>query len=217
MFHKNTITMNISDYLSKQLQTGEDVVQVIRRHPATMFPAVGGGAMIVLVDFFFIAWWFKHQWGGIAFIIMVLLGILCIIRGVYIWSHNILAITNKRVIDIDQRGFFERNVSETTYDKVQDVRYTIRGFWPTILRFGTIVVQTAGTTTNLELDAVQHPVDVQRLITDLQQQSQIQPNQDVSASELLGVVEKLKAEIGEDGVARLLNKAEKKNNGHAQT
>jgi len=208
--------MNISDYLSKQLQTGEDVVQIVRRHPATMFPMVGGGAAVILLDFFFIAWWFKHQWGAIAFSVMALLGILFIIRGVYIWSNNILAVTNKRVIDIDQRGFFERNVAETTYDKVQDVRYTIRGFWPTILRFGTIVVQTAGSTTNLELDAVQRPVDLQRLITDLQHQSQMKPNQDVSASELLGVVEKLKAEIGADGVAQLLNKAGKKNNGQTK-
>lgn len=209
--------MNISDYLSKQLQTGEDVIQVVRRHPATMFPMVGGGAVVILLDFFFIAWWFKHQWGGIAFAVTALLGVLLIIRGVYIWSHNILAVTNKRVIDIDQRGFFERNVAETTYDKVQDVRYTIRGFWPTVLRFGTIVVQTAGTTTNLELDAVQHPVDLQRLITDLQHQSQMKPNQDVSASELLGVVEKLKAEIGEDGVAKLLSSTGKKKHGQAQT
>lgn len=217
MFHTNRTTMNISEYLSKQLQSGEDVVQVVRRHPFTLVPSVGGGGVLILLDFFFIAWWFRHhQWGVFGFIAVVVIGLVLIIRGVYLWSNNVLAVTNKRVIDIDQRGFFERNVAETTYDKVQDVRYTIRGFWPTMMRYGTLVVQTAGTTTNLELDAVQHPVDLQRLITDLQRQSEIKPNQDVSASELLGVVERLKEELGEDGVARLLKNRSPQSHGQTK-
>ncbi len=209
--------MNISEYLSKQLQPGEDLVQVVRRHPATMTPSVGGGALLILLDFFFIAWWFRHhQWGAIGFVVMAVVGILLIIRGVYLWSHNVLAVTTKRVIDIDQRGLFERNVAETTYEKIQDVRYTIRGLWPTLLHFGTIVVQTAGTTTNLELNAVQHPVELQRLISDLQHQSQAKPNQDLTATELLGVVDRLKQELGEEGVAKLLENSAQKNHGQAE-
>lgn len=209
--------MNISDYLSKQLQNGEDVVQVVRRHPATMFPSVGSGGILILLDFFFIAWWFRHQqWGALGFVLLLVIGLMMIVRGLYLWSHNVLAVTNKRVIDIDQRGLFERNVAETSFDKIQDVRYTIRGFWPTIFRFGTLVVQTAGSTTNLELDAVQHPVELQRLITDLQHQAQSDRGRDVSASELLGVVERLKTELGADGVARLLKSSSSQTNGQAK-
>ncbi len=206
MFHNLYKQMNISDYLSKQLQSGEDLVQVIRRHPITMFPAIGGGGFIILLDFFFIAWWFKHhQWGALGFFALAILGVSFIVRGVYIWSHNVLAVTTKRVIDIDQQGFFERHVAETTYDKIQDVRYTIRGFWPTILRFGTVLVQTAGTTTNLEMDAVRRPVDVQRLITDLQQASLSKNSTLDSAQKLSKVVDQLKAELGEDEAARVIN------------
>lgn len=208
--------MNISDYLSKQLQTGEEVVQVVRRHPFTMVSSVGGGGLMILLDFFFIAWWFRHQqWGVIGFFAIAVIGLLIIIRGVYLWSNNVLAVTTKRVVDIDQRGFFERHVAEATFDKIQDVRYTIRGFWATIMRFGTLVVQTAGTTTNLEIEAVRRPVELQRMITDLQHQSQVAPA-DVSATELLGVVERLKAEIGADGVARLLNSTSDRNHGQTK-
>lgn len=200
--------MNISDYLSKQLQSGEEVVQVIKRHPITLVPALGFGAILILIDFFLVAWWFQHrQWGVYGFFGLAAIGLGAMIRSWYIWSHNMLAITTKRVIDIDQRGFFERNVAETTYAKIEDVRYTIRGLWPTLFRFGTIVVQTAGSTTNLELEGVRRPMDVQQLITDLQREQEQTGTSDVSAAELLKVVSRLKDELGPDGVERVLRKS----------
>lgn len=199
--------MNISDYINKQLQSGEEVSRIVRSHPMTLFPSVGIGAMLILIDFFLVAWWFRHNvWGAAGFAVTAVIGIMIIIRGVYVWRNNVLAITNQRVIDIDQRGFFERNVAEVGYDKIQDVRYTIRGFWPTIFRFGTIVVQTAGEATNIELSAVQHPVEVQRLITDLQRQSRPQASKDMTAAELLTVVDRLKQELGPEKIDQLLRK-----------
>lgn len=206
--------MNISNYLSKQLQVGEDVVHIVRRHPATMVPSVGVGALLVILDFFLIAWWFQHgRWGSIGFMGVLVIAIWCGIRGMYLWSNNILAITTQRVIDIDQRGVFERHVAEATYDKIQDVRYTIRGLWPTIFRFGTVVLQTAGSTTNLELNAVRRPMDVQQLITEQQRLVQDRPSTDVTAEEFIGVVDRLKAEIGEEGIAELLRRKHRNKNG----
>lgn len=199
--------MNISDYISKQLQTGEEVARIVRAHPLALFPSAGAGGLLLLVDFFLVAWWFKHHtWGLAGFALTAVIGIWIIIRGVYVWRNNVFAITSQRVIDIDQHGFFERNVAEAGYDKIQDVRYTIRGVWPTLFRFGTIVVQTAGSTTNLELTSVQHPVDVQRLITDMQRQSRPQTTNDMTAAELLTVVDRLKEELGPEKIDRLLRK-----------
>lgn len=202
--------MNISDYLTKQLQPGEELVRMVRRHAVTMVPAVGLGAVLLLVDFFLVAWWFQHRsWGGFGFGGLMLISALMIFRGVYGWRHNVLAITTRRVIDIDQRGFFERNVAETTFEKIQDVRYTIRGFWPTLLRFGTIIIQTAGSSTNLELESVHHPVELQQLIIDLQRQSHGQGNSDVSAQEFLKLIDRLRDELGEEGVERLLQQRQR--------
>ncbi len=205
--------MNISDYLTKQLQSGEDLIRVVRRHPATLFPSVGLGSFIILLDFFLVTWWFRHhQWGVIGFSLVVVFGIIVLVRGIYSWSHNVLAVTSDRVIDINQHGFFERNVTEATYDKIQDVRYTIRGLWPTLFRFGTIVVQTANATTPLELADVQHPAELQQLITDIQRQSTAQRgNGNVTAAELLHVVDRLKREIGPEGVDRVLRQSAMKN------
>ncbi len=206
--------MNLTDYLTRQLKTGEAIVQIVRRHPATMIPAVGGGGLVAVIDFFLLAWWFRHHgWGALGFIAMLVISAWLVIRGIYLWRHNAMAVTNQRVIDIDQRGFFERHVAEATYDKIQDVRYTIRGLWPTIFRFGQIEMQTAGNSTNLEMDAISKPMEFQQLVTDLQRQAQAKQPSDLTANELLTVVERLKDQLGPDGVERLLRKQPPLKNG----
>lgn len=162
--------MNIDSYLSKQTQEGEEVVRVVRRHPALMSPALIGAACLLLLDFFLISWWWRHAgWGPALFMLGVVIAAWVVTRTVYIWRNNILVVTSFRIIDVDQRGLFERHVAEAALAKVQDVRYTVKGMWPTLLSIGTLVVQTAGTTTNLEISGLHHPVELQRLITDLQQ------------------------------------------------
>lgn len=206
--------MNITDYISKQLQAGEEVVTVVRRHPATLIPGLLLGGGLTLIDFFLVAWWFRHGgWGVIGFLLLLVVGTILVIRTIFIWSHNAMAVTTHRVIDIDQRGMFERNVAEATYDKVQDVRYTVRGLWSTLFHFGTIVVQTAGNTTNLELEAVRNPVELQQIITDTQRRRQSAQPDDVSATELLKVVDRLKRDLGPDGLDRLLRQ---RNSPHGQ-
>ncbi len=63
------------------------------------------------------------------------------------WTDHYLdlwAITNKRVILVDQRGFFHRFVSSFRLERLQDMNIEVNGVIPTLLDFGTIEAQTAG-------------------------------------------------------------------------
>lgn len=53
-------------------------------------------------------------------------------------------LTDKRLIDIEQTGLFQREVSEIPLFRIQDMTVSIPGFTATFLKFGTITVQTAG-------------------------------------------------------------------------
>lgn len=53
-------------------------------------------------------------------------------------------ITNERIIDIEQNGLFQRSISEFMLDKVQDITVEIPDFMATILKYGNIIIQTAG-------------------------------------------------------------------------
>lgn len=53
-------------------------------------------------------------------------------------------ITSERIIDIEQQGLFNREVSEIPLQSVEDVTIEIKGIIETFLKFGTIRIQTAG-------------------------------------------------------------------------
>jgi uncharacterized membrane protein YdbT with pleckstrin-like domain len=64
-----------------------------------------------------------------------------------IWTDyylDIWIITSKRIIDVEQKGLFNRSISEFSLANVQDVTIEINGIVETLLKFGDLNVQTAG-------------------------------------------------------------------------
>jgi len=197
--------MNLDIYLSKQLKEGEELVRIVRRHPVVLVPAVGLGVILLLLNFFLISWWFQHSFLGIlGFITLLIISTVLIIRGWYIWNRTVLVVTDRRLIDINQRGLFEHHVAESSYQKIQDVRYTVKGVWQTMFDFGAVIVQTAGNATNLELHGVRHPVTIQQLISDIQQRTG-PGDQPLNAQELVKLLDQFKNELGSDRFNQVIN------------
>ena len=191
--------MSLRDHLTTRLKPGEAEVEAVRPHPITLVPNVGLGVILLLLDFFLVAWWFQWQaWGALAFAFVLVIAALLIARGIYEWLHNILLITTSRIIDVSQRGFFRRTVAEASYDKIQDVRYTVSGVWQTLFQFGSVVVQTAGTNTTLDIWGIRNPEEIQRLITDTQAAARSSTTDKLSADELLALVNRLKRHLGQE-------------------
>ncbi len=64
-----------------------------------------------------------------------------------IWTNyylDVLTITNRRVILINQKGFFRRNVASFRLERLQDMNVEINGLLATLLDFGTLNAETAG-------------------------------------------------------------------------
>jgi len=66
-------------------------------------------------------------------------------------------VTTERIIDIDQRGFFIRKLSEIDLNRVQDISVKTTGFLGTILDYGDIEIQSAGTVNKFHFRQVAHP------------------------------------------------------------
>ena len=73
-------------------------------------------------------------------------------------------ITTKRIIDLNQKNIFTRDVTEIWLDKVQDVTLKVDGIIPSLLHFGTVRVQTASETKGFSLHGVADPYKVQEII-----------------------------------------------------
>lgn len=81
-------------------------------------------------------------------------------------------VTNERIININQRGFFNREISELKLTKIQDVTSEIVGFVPTILGYGDIYVQTAAEVERFKFSQIPNPNEVKNIIVQLQEKEQ---------------------------------------------
>ncbi len=89
-----------------------------------------GRSIYSLVTFFYIAWIF----------------ILWMI-GFVLWTDYYLdtwIVTSDKVINVEQKGLFRREISILHIDKIQDVTSDVRGAIKTFINYGDVKVQTAG-------------------------------------------------------------------------
>ncbi len=96
-----------------------------------VFPIAFDAQYVYSYELFFSAMWFLVVW--ILFFIML--------TDYYL---DVLRITNKRVIDVDQRGFFNRNIATMPISNIQDITIDSVGFFATILHYGTVKIQSSG-------------------------------------------------------------------------
>lgn len=75
-------------------------------------------------------------------ILLVLLTHFTLVFHKYYLSVEI--VTTDRIIDIDQKSLFQREVNELPIENIEDVTYRQNGFWGTLFNFGDVIVQTAG-------------------------------------------------------------------------
>ena len=92
---------------------------------------------------------------------------------------DVWIITNERIIDIQQRGFFSRVISEHKLFRIQDVTSEVHGFFPTMLRFGDVHVQTAGAKQRFHFDEIPHPTKIRDIIIKLVQRKKKEMQQEI--------------------------------------
>lgn len=84
-----------------------------------------------------------------------------------IWTDyylDIWIVTDSRIINIDQKGLFNREVSTLRMERIQDVTFEIHGIVATILGFGNVHVQTAGESEEFLIKGIKNPEHVKRKI-----------------------------------------------------
>ena len=85
-----------------------------------------------------------------------------------IWTDyylDILILTNKHVIDVEQKGLFSRELSTFRLDKIQDVTAEANGMIQTFFSFGTIHIQTAGEDQDFVIRGIPKPFEVKHNIS----------------------------------------------------
>ncbi len=105
---------------------------------------------------------------GSGFLLLMLVLILIEFFDFYFDLH---IVTDRRVVDIDQRRLFDRQIAKLLLEDVQDVETSVKGILPTFFNYGDVTIQTAGTKPNFIFNQIQHPKEVAAIILDLSEQT----------------------------------------------
>ncbi len=163
------------------LHPNEEILLTVRRHWFRVaLEAVGLGGLFILMVLLVlvgevIVWALPTTLvsGGMAgmlgLFIVAAVGLLLWMRFFSVWSDHWLDVwilTNRRIIDVEQKGFFIREVSSFPLERIQDVTYEVSGLIATWLDFGNVRIQTASISDDFIMKQVPHPSAVKDALMD---------------------------------------------------
>ena len=92
------------------------------------------------------------------------LGLLLFGYHYLIWRYTIFVLTNQRLRQITQQGFFGSDVVELKLSKIHNISYNIPGFTGEIFGFGTLIIRTY--VGDLTIRNVAHPDKIYNILQD---------------------------------------------------
>lgn len=157
-------TNNQKKHFDDQLD-GEEVLFVFRKHPIIMRKGLVVGMvalMLSVVPSLFIPEYYI-LFGGLA--LGFVLCFLIILPSWITWHFSVFVITDKRLLQITQKGLWSKSVVDIGLNQIQMVNYQVAGFNETVLGFGTIMMQTY--VGDLVIHEVHHPEKIQRKVLEI--------------------------------------------------
>lgn len=170
-----------------KLDEGENIVRVLRRHYWVILPTIFVIIFLAIFPLIFISLissdflpidqifknmvdGFLNEWNFKIFAYSLYLLLLWVFFFIE-WTDyylDVWVITDRRIVDIEQKGFFHREITSFNYEQIQDITVETKGFIETLFRFGTLHVQTAGIGRDIIINHAANPEEARLLILGLQ-------------------------------------------------
>ena len=112
-----------------------------------------------------------------AFQLLVLVIFLAAVLDFY---YDLIVVTDRRLVEVDQELLFFRRISELPLEEVEDVTSLTEGFLSDVFGYGTVEVQTAGTEDKFIATNIYAPREVTAIILNLSEQVKKGTPQDTS-------------------------------------
>ena len=164
MIKKLLSLFSISHQTFEGKKSYENVVALLYRHWFVFVSKLLVYAFLLLLPF--VVWIFIDPYlnnFGLDDVFLFLIGVY-----VFIWWLSLFyaltmyfldtwIVTDHRVLDNKQHGFFNRSISELHLSRIQDISVKVSGFIATFLDFGNLEIQTAGTEPKFFFKDIPHP------------------------------------------------------------
>lgn len=144
--------------------TGERLLFVFRRHIIAMRKGFYG----LLIPFALLSIppliWSSQLELFLLPIVGFIIGLIIFFYHFMMWYFTVYIVTNERIRQVTQKGFFGKDVVELRLSKIQNLSYNIPGFSGEVFKFGTIVIQTF--VGDLVIHKVEHPNEIYNKLQD---------------------------------------------------
>ena len=172
---------NLPMFIDNQIpnrQKEEKLILFLRRHPAILagkwlyFILLG---LIPLAIYFFLLYFqpqilrniIAHA-GLLLFASVYYVFILLFFFSAFIDFYlDVWIVTDQRIINIEQKGLFNRVIAEHSLDKIQDVSGEQKGIFQTLFSYGSVHIQTAGEVQRFIFFQVKNPFEIIRVLNNL--------------------------------------------------
>lgn len=153
----------------------ENTVLTFRRHPITLIPLLMTSIVLFALPpgAYFLFQTFRPELFAEqpAFVVFLLIASAFFLGGwLYTFQSfidywlDVFILTDKRILDIEQKGLFNRTVSELRLYRTQDVTAEVKGVLNSIFDYGSVYIQTAGETERFHFQDIPHPNNVAKMI-----------------------------------------------------
>ena len=148
---------------------GEQLLFIFRRH----IIAMRKGFYLLLIPFALLSIPPLIWQSNLALFLLPLaglgIGLILFAYHFMMWYFTVYIVSDQRIRQVTQRGFFGKDVVELRLSKIQNISYTIPGFTGEVFKFGTIVIQTF--VGDLVIRMVEHPDKIYNKLQDAVEQA----------------------------------------------
>lgn len=150
----------------------EKIILVLRQHPITQFKNI----LFLFLAIFFLPWllnvsgllaFFPNRFIFAFYIFLFVLFLGMSLRCFLLWFFNVYIITDERIIDVDFLSMIYKNISTAKIENIEDITKKTSGLVPSLLDYGSILIQTAASKNEIEFENVPHPAKVVKLLNEL--------------------------------------------------
>ncbi len=143
----------------------EEVLLVFRKHPVVMRRGFVAAMLVLLLGS--VPSLFNPTYSTYFIGMGIALGVSVIVMfpSWLSWHFSVFIVTDQRLIQITQKGLFNRSVIDMRLNQIQMVNYQVAGIQETLLGFGTIMMQTY--VGDLVIHEIHHPAAIQKKLLEI--------------------------------------------------
>ena len=154
------------------LQQGEQIIQLCRRHWWYLWPRTVLWVIFAVVPVVAAAWLLSALdvlsdlgiffWAGVA--LWLLYWLVRLFLNWYRYHNDIWVITNQRIVDSYKPTPVSKRIATADLVNIQDMTVEKRGVIPSLLNFGDVICETAGSTQQIRIAGIPDPANIQLLV-----------------------------------------------------